>query len=591
MNKYGIDIDIDKWATLVAGALLFVVCPFLFPKLGEQQNSYVQILFFSVVLCCGLVYKVWYPKLGWLTFRLLDASIVCGVVLLMIHLFVIKPVSLSVWWWLDLINILGLYWFVRLHEKRDFKLLMALFVVGGMCQCSYACIQQIELCSSLHSAFPMTGSFMNPAPFAGYLSALGSVLVAAFCYSTPKSLKAYSYLSIVVLFAIVMFALNSRTAWLSFLFVGVIIVYDCYLSGKNWRCRFLFTICLLMGFIFLLYYLYYLREVSANGRLFIWRNTLEMIRDNTLSGVGIENFKSSFPYYQAKYYAHYSGGIEKYYDGNTFFVFNDFLRLEAELGCVLGILVLTPLFIVLCKSRKKSVADAIPLYGIINLLIFSCFSYPLSIFTLQVLFIFMIASMGHCSISLFRWRYCSYIKYAVSCSVVLLCCTSIKGIQVISNWRQIMGKPQLNMKEVYCDKDYCYFQDNLLYTLSYYKALRKHNNKEKALELLNNALKRIPVAGLYLLRAELYMEMKEGTKAEQDLRFVIRLSPTLLEPVYRLAQLYVMTNRQSEALFLLEDKLSAPLYKRDLSSRSILFDMHQLYEQLKKGITPSVALP
>lgn len=56
------------------GILLFIVCPLLFPTIGEQQNSYVQELCFTAFVWIALGYK-WLQRKEPVTLRLLDIAI------------------------------------------------------------------------------------------------------------------------------------------------------------------------------------------------------------------------------------------------------------------------------------------------------------------------------------------------------------------------------------------------------------------------------------------------------------------------------------------------------------------------------------
>lgn len=581
MNSIG--INKEKRIAIITGVLLFVVTPLLAPKLGEGQNSYVQMLFFPVVLYIYLIYKL-YTNLRKLQFRLLDAVISASLLLLLLHIIILRPVNLSIWWWLNLASLSGLYWFTRLQDKETLRALMFVFIIGGMSQCIYGCLQYLQWLPTLNSTFPITGSFINPAPLAGYLSVIFCILVFIFCNITPKTVNIYSTLSISSIFAIFLLLLKSRAALLSFIITTSLILYKKFISKKRIYNRSLYLFLFLCGIIILFIYLYQLREDSANGRLFIWENTWKMIQENAWTGVGIENFKSHFPTYQARFYATHPNFIGKYYDGNTFLAFNEYLKLWAEQGSIVFLLFLS--FLCLLWNNRKNVQpkEMAPLYGIVCMLIFGCFSYPSSIFTLQVLFVFLLASLGHCFPLLFSWsrNLTSCIKYIVSILCLLFLYIPIKGIYIVKRWNEVIENPIIYKKDIsYYEKHYNYFQDNMLYVLLFYRALKKTDNAPKTLSLLNNAIHRIPVVGLYLLRGDLHMEMKNYMDAEQDFKFASYLSPTLPEPAYKLSLLYVKMNRQEEALILLKTKLAMPeVKKKDIMSKEIYLEMKELLRQL-----------
>ncbi|WP_162633101.1 hypothetical protein [Echinicola strongylocentroti] len=47
---------------------------------------------------------------------------------------------------------------------------MTVLVLGGLAQVIYGELQLYGIYPSLHSGFPVTGSFFNPGPYSGYLS-------------------------------------------------------------------------------------------------------------------------------------------------------------------------------------------------------------------------------------------------------------------------------------------------------------------------------------------------------------------------------------------------------------------------------------
>ena len=44
--------------------------------------------------------------------------------------------------------------------------------------------------------------------------------------------------------------------------------------------------------------LYLMRPDSLNGRLLIWRISLDILKDNFIFGIGIDGFRSTYPLYQ-----------------------------------------------------------------------------------------------------------------------------------------------------------------------------------------------------------------------------------------------------------------------------------------------------
>ena len=120
---------------------------------------------------------------------------------------------------------------------------------------------------------------------------------------------------------------------------------------------------------------------SRGLRTAIWRNTLEMIRDNPLVGVGLGNHKVFYPLY------HRRAVTEKIFSekAQLTHVHNDFLQAFAELG-VVGMLLLGWLLYVIVGVASRLTSPAQPCQvrlwtmgicvSVAGLLVNACFSFP-----------------------------------------------------------------------------------------------------------------------------------------------------------------------------------------------------------------------
>ena len=194
------------------GLLLLTECPLLFPKVGEQQYSYVQGLCFLAFAWVALIFQMQKRKQA-MVVRSMDIAIGVCLLALFLHIFWMMPVNLSVWRWIDAAGLFAFYVFVRQSSSKGIKILLACVMVGGLLQCLYSGMQGTGLLPSLHSAFPMTGSFLNPAPLAGYLAVLACMGMVGL-FSTDGfqgKLRTVAWIGL-LLFVGFVFLLNSRAA-------------------------------------------------------------------------------------------------------------------------------------------------------------------------------------------------------------------------------------------------------------------------------------------------------------------------------------------------------------------------------------------
>jgi O-antigen ligase len=546
--------------------LLLTVSPLLFPKIGEQQYSYVQGLCFLSLAWIAFTDQI---KKHRQTMLVRSMDVVMGVCLLalLLHVFWIKPVSLSVWRWVDAVGLFAFYVFVRLSSHREIKVLVACVMVGGVLQCLYAGMQGTGLFPSLHNAFPMTGSFLNPAPLAGYLAVLVCMLGAGLFLDgrLQGKIRQLAWGSLLLFFLFVLL-LNSRAA----LFATIVIMAVIGYSRLKLKRKKLYAGILIVGLGLSLYGLYQVREVSANGRLFIWKNTCEMIKDHPLTGVGIDRFKAEFPAYQAQYHSQLTQEAEKYYDGNTFLVFNEYLRAVAETGCLLPLLALLPLGMV-WRYKDVSTETRMAAGGLGCLLVFGFFSYPFSILTLKVLAVLFLGIIGRESRVVCSWNVSNSLQSVVGGTAVVCVAFTVYGLMVVSKLSSY----------AHTDERYAYwFRDNVSFVRHLCQETLERGDTVQAVRILTDAIGRIPVAGFYQHRAELYTETGDYQQAEADYKFLRNLSPTALEPVLKLARLYRDTGRVEEALDTLKPYQKVSPKGKTLEQKAVLLEMRELYQSI-----------
>ena len=123
--------------------------------------------------------------------------------------------------------------------------------------------------------------------------------------------------------------------------------------------------------------IYHLKKDSADGRAFIWKNTIELIKQNPL-GVGIGNFSGSYGHVQAAYFESGKGTEdEERVAGNPEYAFNEYLQICAEQGFIVFLLFLGIIGYSLYVGikRKKIAATS----SLLALLITASATYPFSV--------------------------------------------------------------------------------------------------------------------------------------------------------------------------------------------------------------------
>lgn len=561
---------LDKSIFSIFDFLLLVVCPLLFPNIGEQQYSYAQGLCFLLMAWLALAFQIRKHKQT-MVLRSMDIAVGVCLLALLLHVFWIKPVSLSVWRWVDAVGLFAFYVFVRLSSFKDIRVLVACVMGGGWLQSLYASMQGTGLLPSLHNAFPMTGSFLNPAPLAGYLAVLVCMLGAALFLDGHLQVRTRQLAwGSMLLFFLFVLLLNSRAALFATIVVMAVVGYSCL----KFKRKKLYAGILIVGLGLSLYGLYQVREVSANGRLFIWKNTCEMIKDHPLTGIGIDRFKAEFPAYQAQYHSQLAQEVEKYYDGNTFLVFNEYLRAVAETGFLLPLLFLFPLGLV-WKYRNVSIEIRMAVCGIGCLLVFGFFSYPFSILTLKVLMVLFLGMIGRECRVVYSWNRFNCFEWSVVGTTLACTAFCVYGLKVVS---ELDANDRKDKEHVF------WFRDNIAFVRRHCQETLERGDTVQALRILDDAIGRIPVAGFYQQRAKLYAETGDFQKAEKDYLFLRHLAPTSWNVVLELARLYHQMNRTWEALELLEPYTKISPKGKTLEQKALLLEIREFAILVKEVI-------
>lgn len=92
-------------------------------------------------------------------------------------------------------------------------------------------------------------------------------------------------------FATSIIALNNRTAIIALILVFILPQFKTYINKRR-------IIIPLFSIVTIFVMLYLMRPDSLNGRLLIWRISLDILKDNFIFGIGIDGFRSTYPLYQ-----------------------------------------------------------------------------------------------------------------------------------------------------------------------------------------------------------------------------------------------------------------------------------------------------
>ena len=242
--------------------------------------------------------------------------------------------------------------------------------IGIICgvQAVYGLLQFAGLASS-YMQWAVTGSFDNPAGFAACLCG-GLPFVGLWLQGKHRYVRvAGRVMAGVMVLAVVLSA--SRAGVASMAVAGLV-----YLFGKvkrrGWRYVGVAAVCCLFAVC------YWLKKDSADGRLLIWRCSLEMVKDAPLLGHGLGGFEAHYMDYQAQYFNTHTGETRfSMLADNVKHPFNEYLKVCLDFGLA-GLSVLGVLIVCLfrCYEKSRSSYKRMAAYTMLSIGVFALFSYP-----------------------------------------------------------------------------------------------------------------------------------------------------------------------------------------------------------------------
>lgn len=399
---------------------------------------------------------------------------------------------------------------------------------------------------SNHYLFSMTGHFMNPGPFGGFLACILSVAIASLILK--RSEWSNHVLAIPVLAIIaggcILPASMSRSAWIGVLMASTVAlnkrksIYSVYKHHHLLFWGSLFFVLALLVIMFLL------KRESALGRIHIWSIDFLTICKHPLFGSGLGMGQGAYGITQESFFLNHPELMNTWRGkvaGCPEYAFNDFLHIGMEtgvLGLAFAICAIASSVVALYKKNSPFVA------GLVCWCIFACASYPLSIPRLSILAVVFMASSGAPNIE----------NKPLMLSVFLCMITVIASVFPI---HKILEKSYTN--------DYSEY--NSKYNIGY--SLFLSGNYEESIEELTrgNELSSDPMFRVIMGRNK--EALGKYDEAEKEYVLAHYRVPCRLYPLVRLMRLQLLEGRNSEAEETARQIILMPVNQKNASMKRL----------------------
>ncbi len=337
---------------------------------------------------------------------------------------------------------------------------------------------------------------------------------------------------------------------LFFIIAGIILIYSIFDSRNTFEYR----VKEILNF----------KQGSVKTRLQLWDNTLDIIRDNPILGVGAGNWKLVYP--------KYSGGIEYSTIGRRIpqRPHNDFLWVAAEMGFIgaalyLFIFLISTFYAFRLIKYSTELNDKIFVslmyFGIISYLVISFFSFPkerIEILTVLHIILAAVISLYHTTFKKNRSSLDSGgFKYSIPVLILLLAMIVLTTIKLNAKIHMEKAKYYKNKKMYYLtirelSKGYTIFTnvDETGYPLLGVRGIAyfELGHYRAALSDYISASKASPynISVLHNL-AFAYGKTGDINKSENILLKTLEFCPNYEKGVFNLCAIYLNSNRIEDA--------------------------------------------
>lgn len=482
-----------------------------------------------------------------------------------------------------------LFWTSRIDSIRNIISYMSIIVFCCSLLSIYGVLQYVQL-MPLISYVGISGGFSNPA---GYAASLCMGIPAALLllrYYHQKKIFYFSLLVILFIICVGIIMSGSRTGILCM--AVIFTIRYCFDKRKRLKIKWLgwIGICLPIALIVLYYY----KPISANGRLFIWRCSWEMIKDKPLLGYVTGGFLANYMNYQADFFTHHPESEYIMLADDVQHPFNEYILLLVDYGIIGFILFLFLAFLLWRIFRQNpSLLNNCAFSCLMGIAVFACFSYPLS-----YPFVWIMGG-GSCCIlfSSANWNRYMSVSWKKSIRFFFIYCSlmgitySIWKIDNLKEWKKVSQVAlEKQTDETFCEFEKLYpnLQNNRLFLYNYAAELNYGGYYEESQRIAAKCSQVWADYQLQLLMGNNSINLLHYKEAEIHFRLAYNMCPVRFVPLYELMLLYQETGERERAV-----KIAKEICKKKIKvdSNKVKFIRHEAFKLINGYMLSGFELP
>jgi tetratricopeptide (TPR) repeat protein len=340
-----------------------------------------------------------------------------------------------------------------------------------------------------------------------------------------------------------------------------------------------------------------MKSDSAKGRILIWKVSVEMVKDNFITGIWPNTFPVRYLDYQAAYFFNRKNlKYEERLADNNRFMFNEFFLVLAELG-IIGFLFLGIFVYLITKTALSflrlgsSESIVIAAYAsLISIAVCALFSYPFQSLPVVITFTFLISLISvyaHPVTIKFRVPLLA-LKGCFLGMFFLFCLFFSNELQVIGaqkDWKKADCYNQVGLQgnalKVY-QHVYPILKSDGYFLCNYGIALYSMHEYEKCVEILTEAKRYFNDSNLYVYIGKAYEALGNNTSAEASYSYASFMVPGLYYPKYSLVCLYQKTGQNAKAIKVAQEIMQMGIKIDSYTVFQIRQDMKNFLKQNSK---------
>ncbi|MDR2585252.1 MAG: O-antigen ligase family protein [Prevotellaceae bacterium] len=518
-------------------------------------------------------------------------GVIDGLVLLfLLYLFVnyqfISKVDVSTKWF-QTVYLFVLYGALRIllqAYKHIDKFLVAGIVSCGLLESIMGLMQMFGYSKSHHHLFVFTGSYVNTGPYGGFLAITMSVglwfivrhyqifvrqckVFKRFPLTIIRNSGFVLYLLCTLSFStsfLTFFAAMSRAAILGLLISSLAIVstqpnakqrlLDYFKTKRRIKKWIVGTICVALFAV--VGATYWIKKDSADGRVLIWKISVQVMANKPLFGSGFGSFFGEYSARSADYFVAFPSSPEIAIADVPEYAFNEYLQIGVETGSV-GLLIMLAIMLMACRGAMHSASTITNnpfVYGLIVLMIFAFFSYPFSQLPFMILATLFVAAAQSNSV-LATTRVANRISKVSFCTLLVVVSIGLTSfyeekISATQEWKTI----KMFYRSQHYDTArkefaalYPILKDNPRFLFEYGHALNKTERFAQSNAILEEGAQLSSDPMFYNVIGNNYKGLGETEKSVESYWHAFHILPNRIYPLYLLMKLYAESGQENNA--------------------------------------------